>query len=176
HVDVRRRNGLRRDMTQLRIGGDDRAVNLVVQQAKQDIGLANRGDKRAVRNDPAVIGKNFHVRQRPQSLERALGDRLGDEDGGLGRPRSHPTIPATPSTAHCAPSGILRVASSTPSTIGIPRSRASEARCEVEPPSSATTPETRGKIGLSAGPATRVTSTSPGPTRDSSHSQLTTTA
>ena len=54
--------------------------------------------------------------------------------------RSHRTTPATPSTAHCAPSGMARVASSTPSTIGMPRSRASEARCEVEPPSSATTP------------------------------------
>ena len=45
------------------------------------------------------------------------------------------------------------VASSTPSTIGMPRSRASEARCEVEPPSSATTPATRGRTWLSAGPA-----------------------
>src|ERR1019366_9557672 len=61
-------------------------------------------------------------------------------------------MPATPSTATCAPSGILSVASRTPSTIGIPRSRASDARCEVEPPSSATTPATRGRIWLSAGP------------------------
>ena len=43
------------------------------------------------------------------------------------------------------------VASSTPSTIGMPRSRASEARCEVEPPSSATTPPTCGSTWLSAG-------------------------
>ena len=89
---------------------------------------------------------------------------------------SHRTMPATPSTATCAPSGMRRVASSTPSTIGMPRSRASEARCEVEPPSSATTPATRGRMWLSAGPATRVTSTSPGATRVSSHSQFTTTA
>ena len=58
----------------------------------------------------------------------------------------------------------------------MPRSRASEARCEVEPPSSATTPPTRGRIWDSAGPATRVTRMSPGATRASSHSQLTTTA
>ena len=58
----------------------------------------------------------------------------------------------------------------------MPRSRASEARCEVEPPSSATTPATRGRMWLSAGPATRVTRMSPGATRASSHSQLTTTA
>ena len=68
-------------------------------------------------------------------------------------------MPATPSTATCAPSGIFRVASSTPSTIGMPRSRASEARCEVEPPRSATTPATRGRMWLSAGLATLVTRT-----------------
>ena len=89
---------------------------------------------------------------------------------------THRTTPATPSTATCEPSGMRRVASSTPSTIGMPRSRASEARCEVEPPSSATTPATRGRMWLSAGPATLVTRMSPGATRDNSHSQFTTTA
>ena len=79
---------------------------------------------------------------------------------------THRTTPATPSTATCEPSGMRRVASSTPSTIGMPRSRASEARCEVEPPSSATTPPTRGRMWLSAGPATLVTRMSPGATRD----------
>ena len=43
-------------------------------------------------------------------------------------------MPATPSTATCAPSGILRVASATPRTIGTPRSRASDAKCDVLPP------------------------------------------
>ena len=69
----------------------------------------------------------FDVRKRAQPLQRAVGDRLGDKDARFGRHRSHRTMPATPSTAHCTPSGIFRVASSTPSTIGMPRSRASEA-------------------------------------------------
>ena len=42
NVDVGRRDRLRRDVAQLRVGGDDRAVDLVVQQAEQDVGLAAR--------------------------------------------------------------------------------------------------------------------------------------
>src|SRR6185437_15450614 len=126
--------------------------------------------------DLARIGIDLDDGDGAQPLERARCDRLADKDARkifrLVAHRSHRTMPATPSTAHCEPSGILRVASSTPSTIGMPRSRASEARCEVEPPSSATTPATRGKIWLSAGPATRVTRMSPGATRANSHSQL----
>ncbi len=56
------------------------------------------------------------------------------------------TTPATPSTATCAPSGIRLVASPTPSTIGMPRSRASDAKCEVLPPRSVTTPATRDRM------------------------------
>ncbi len=108
--------------------------------------------------ESALILTSAMARSRSSALRR---DRLADEDARFGRHRSHRTMPATPSTAHCEPSGILRVASSTPSTIGMPRSRASEARCEVEPPSSATTPATRGRMWLSAGPATRVTRMSP---------------
>src|ERR1700682_3894300 len=66
-------------------------------------------------------------------------------------------MPATPSTATCAPSGMRRVASATPSTIGTPRSRASDAKWEVLPPRSVTTPATRGRTWPRAGPATRVT-------------------
>src|SRR4051812_23113125 len=95
-------------------------------------------------------------------------------------PRAHyaiqRTTPATPSTATVDPSGMRWVASSTPSTIGMPRSRAREAICEVLPPRSATTPPTLVRMWLSAGPATLVTRISPGDTRDSSHSQLTTQA
>ena len=45
-VDVGRRDRLRRDMAQLRIGGDHRAVDLVVQQAEQDVALAHGRDQR----------------------------------------------------------------------------------------------------------------------------------
>ena len=165
-VDIGRRDRLRRDQAQIRIGHDHVAVDLVVQQAEQNVRLAHRADQRALGDDAARIGKQRHPRHRAQTLERLLGHRLGHENartGGIfGHQASHRTTPATPSTATCAPSGMRRVASSTPSTIGMPRSRASEARCEVEPPSSATTPPTRGKMWLKAGPATRVTRISPG--------------
>src|SRR5262249_56292493 len=38
-VDVRRRNGLRRDMTQLRIGGEDPPANLSLHPPKQHTAL-----------------------------------------------------------------------------------------------------------------------------------------
>src|SRR6185437_5377169 len=158
-----------------RIGGNHRAIDLVVQQAEENVGLAHRLDQRLVRDDAAVVGENLDAAELAQPLDRAGGDGLGDEDARLAH-RCHRTTPETPSTAHISPSGILRVASSTPSTIGMPRSRASEAMCEVEPPSSATTPDTCDRMWLRAGPATLVTSTSPGATRASSHSQFTTTA
>src|SRR5512144_1724644 len=144
-------------MTKLGVGRDHRTVDLVVQQAKQDVGLANGADQCPMGNDPAIVRKNLHVSQRAQARDGAVRNRLRYKDAQFSGHRNHRTIPATPSTAHCAPSGILRVASSTPSTIGMPRSRASDAMCEVEPPRSATTPDTRGKMWLKAGPATRVT-------------------
>src|SRR5690606_10219624 len=114
--------------------------------------------------DGAGILDQRDVGEALQAGERGRADRVRDKDF-----RSHHcihlTTPATPSTATWLPSGIRPVASSTPSTIGMPRSRAREAMCEVEPPSSATTPATRGRMWLSAGPATLVTSTSPGATR-----------
>src|SRR4030095_7130484 len=58
----------------------------------------------------------------------------------------------------------------------MPRSRASDAKCDVLPPRSVTTPDTRPRMWPSAGPATRVTSTSPAAIRPISHSQLITTA
>src|SRR5262249_56834105 len=131
---------------------------------------ARGADERALGDDGARIRVDLDARILAQAIERALGHRLGDEDSRSGRIWAHQlihrTTPATPSTATCEPSGMRLVASSTPSTMGMPRSRASEARCEVEPPSSATTPATRGSTWLSAGPATRVTSTSPGATRE----------
>src|SRR6516225_958943 len=117
----------------------------------------------------------FDLGQPLQPLDGRLRDRLCNEYAWTHQ-RIQRTTPATPSTATRTPSGIRPVASSTPSTAGMPRSRASDARCEVLPPSSATTPATRGRIWLKDGPATLVTSTSPGATRESSHSQLTTQA
>jgi len=85
-------------------------------------------------------------------------------------------MPRTPSTSISTPSGMRKVASGAPRTMGILRSRASEARCEVLPPSSVTIAATVGRTWLKPGPATRVTRTSPGATRPSSHSQRTTQA
>src|SRR3954470_8695989 len=85
-------------------------------------------------------------------------------------------MPRTPSTSISTPSGMRKVASGAPRTMGILRSRASEARCEVLPPSSVTTAAPVGSTWLKPGPATRVTRTSPGATRPSSHSQRTTQA
>src|SRR5689334_4309682 len=133
-------------MAKLGIGRYHSTVDLVVQQAKQDVGLANGADQCPMRNDPAIVRKTLHVSQRTQARDGAVRNRLRNKDARLDGHRSHRTIPATPSTAHWTPSGILRVASSTPSTIGIPRSRASEAICEVEPPRSATTPDTRDRM------------------------------
>ena len=146
---------IERDRAQFRIGGQHRAVDLVMQQREQNVAFFTAAISLRLGDDLARSVIDLDGRDRAQPLERARGDRLGDKDARiLAAHRSHRTTPATPSTAHCAPSGIVRVASSTPSTIGMPRSRASEARCEVEPPSSATTPATRGRIWLSAGPAT----------------------
>src|SRR4051795_4073458 len=151
-----------------------------MQQAEQDVARPHGGDECLLGDDPAGIRIDLDGRDLAQALDRAFGDRLGYVDSRSSRIRAHQAIhrttPATPSTATCEPSGMRLVASSTPSHIGLARAGASEARCEVDPPSSATTPETRGSTWLSAGPATRVTRTSPGATRESSHSQLTTTA
>src|SRR3954468_6780364 len=151
-----------------------------MQQAEQDVARPHAGAERLLGDDPAGVRIDLDGSDLAKALDRAFGDRLGDEDSRSSGIRGHQAIqrttPATPSTATWAPSGIRLVASSTPNTIGMPRSRASEARCDVLPPSSATTPPTRGRMWLSAGPATLVTRMSPGATRVSSHSQLTMTA
>ena len=78
-VDVGGGDRLRRDEAQIRIGRDHRTVDLVVQQAEQDIGLAHRRNERALRDD-AARRKDLDARHRAQTLERLLGDRLGHED------------------------------------------------------------------------------------------------
>src|SRR5262249_42706783 len=174
-VDVVRRDRLRGDGAQLRIGRNHIAIDPVVQERKQNVAFAHGGDQRLLANDAARFRIDLDARDLAQALDRAAGDRLGDEDARTHQ-AIHRTTPATPSTATCEPSGMRLVASSAPSTMGRPRSRARQARGEVEPPSSATTPATRGSTWLSAGLAMRVTSTSPGATRVNSHSQFTTTA
>src|SRR5581483_4276736 len=108
---------------------------------EQDVAGLRRRDQRGLRKDAAVIRIDLDGGDGAQAVERALGHRLRDEDPRAGETRAHQlihrTTPATPSTATCVPSGMRLVASRTPSTMGMPRSRASEARCEVEPPSSA---------------------------------------
>src|SRR3989441_2376415 len=64
------------------------------------------------------------------------------------------TTPATPSTATMEPSGMRRGASRTPRNMGTPPSRAREARCEVLPPGSATTPPACAHTPPRPGPAT----------------------
>src|SRR3954469_22486188 len=151
-----------------------------MQQAEQDVARPHGGAERVLGDDPAGIRIDLDGSDLAQALDRAFCDRLRDKDSRSNGIRAHHAIhrttPATPSPPPCEPSGMRLVASSAPSTIGMPRSRASEARCEIEPPSSATTPATRGRMWLNAGPATLVTRMSPGATRESSHSQLTTTA
>src|SRR5262249_13809216 len=157
------RDRLRGDGAQLRIGCDHVAIDPVVQERKQNVAFAHSGDERLLGNDAARVRIDLDARDPAQALDRAAGDRLGDEDAWARR-AIHPGPRARRSPATGEPSGMRLVASSTPSTIGMPRSRASEARCEVEPPSSATTPATRGSTWLNAGLAMRVTSTSPGAT------------
>src|SRR5262249_37505214 len=147
----------------------------VVQERKQNVTFAHSGDERLLGNDAARVRIDLDARDPAQALDRAAGDRLGDEDAWAHQVL-HRTTPATPATATCAPSGERRGASGPPSATGRPGRRASGGRCEVDPPSSATTPATRGSTWLNAGLAMRVTSTSPGATRANSHSQFTTTA
>src|SRR5215813_740939 len=152
NIDVVRRDRLRGDGAQLRIGCDHVAIDPVVQERKQNVAFAYSGDERLLGNDAARVRIDLDARDPAQALDRAAGDRLGDEDAWAHQ-AIHRTTPATPSTATCEPSGMRLV-----------------------PSSSATTPATRGSTWLNAGLAMRVTSTSPGATRVNSHSQFTTTA
>src|SRR5262249_31352829 len=174
-IDIVGRDRHRIDSAQLRVCPNDVTVDRIVQQTEQKVARAHTRDQLVLGNDGAVVRVDRDVGNRAQADERAFNHRLGHEYA-----RAHQfiqrTMPATPSTATCEPSGIRRVASSTPSTMGMPRSRASDARCDVEPPSSATTPATRGNTQLAAAPATLVPKARPGAPRDSSHSQWTTTA
>ena len=148
HIDIRGRDRLRRNQAQRRVGGNDAGVNLIVQETKQDIITTKRGDQRTAPDNAAGVGVDRNRCNVAEPRDRAFGHWLGDVNARLAANlhASHRTTPATPSTATCAPSGMRLVASSTPSTIGMPRSRPSAARCDVEPPSSATTPPTLGRI------------------------------
>ena len=139
--NVVRRDRHRGDHAQTRVCGDHVAIDAVVEQGVEDLGPAHARAQRRLVDRFAGVGIDLDLGDLAQAGERAFRDRLGDEHP---HQTSQRTTPATPSTATCAPSGMRRVASSTPSTIGMPRSRASEARCEVLPPSSATTPATCG--------------------------------
>ena len=61
-VDIGRRDRLRRDQPQIRIGHDHVAVDLVVQQAEQDVRFTQRADQRALGDDAARIGEQRHPR------------------------------------------------------------------------------------------------------------------
>jgi hypothetical protein len=65
---------------ELRIGGEHVAVNLVMQPAEQNVALPYAGDQLALRRYPAGIRINFDGRDLAQPLERAVGDRLSDEN------------------------------------------------------------------------------------------------
>ena len=76
---------MRRNVPQLRIGGDDRPVDLVVQKAEQNVGLANGCDQSAMRNYAAVVGENLDAAKRTQALYCAVGNRLRDKDARFAR-------------------------------------------------------------------------------------------
>ena len=72
------------------------------------------------------------------------------------------TRPALPSTVTTWPSWRRVVASRTPSTAGMPYSRATMAACDSSPPVSATTAEAEANSGVQAGSVAWQTRTSPG--------------
>src|ERR687890_94726 len=72
------------------------------------------------------------------------------------------TVPATPSTVTSSPVTIRSVASGTPTTAGIPYSRATTAPCELAPPISITRPPAVRKSGVHPGSVEGQTRTAPG--------------
>lgn len=90
------------------------------------------GRLRCARGWPRGIDVSLCVAGRVARITRNAC--LGDAPKGLAEPEAQDiqrTIPATPSTATCAQSGMRRVASATSSTMGMPRSRPRFSRAAV---------------------------------------------
>jgi len=94
-IDIVGRDRLRRDKTQFRVCCDHVPIDPVVQQRKQDIAAAHGGDQLALRDDAGRIGIDLHGPDLAQAGDRALRDRLADEDAWTHQP-IHRTTPATP--------------------------------------------------------------------------------
>src|SRR5690606_18772693 len=114
----------------------------------------------------------------PHQVQEEVPDRCGrgDDDRGVGDATGvHAatswvgwvddattlTSPVLPSTTTSVPGANRRTASSTPTTVGTPSSRARIARCESTLPVSATRPRNPGSIGARLGSSVRTTSTAP---------------
>ena len=89
---------------------------------------------------------------------------LDDNDGGPGLALQllPNTRPAEPSTVSCWPVSIRCVASATPTTAGMPYSRATTAPCEFDPPISITRPPAVRNSGVQPGSVDGATRISPG--------------
>ena len=103
HVDVRGRDRLCRDPAQLGLAA-------ITSRSIRSCSRQNRMSHFFTAAISCVLammrlasGLTLTVRP-PQAIDRALGDRLGDKDART-RHAIHRTMPATPSTATCEPSG-----------------------------------------------------------------------
>ena len=79
-VDVGGRDLHRSDRAQARSGRDDVAVDLVVQQAEQDVELRHPREQLVLGDLVQGVGVQLDVGDRAQALDRARGDGLGDVD------------------------------------------------------------------------------------------------
>src|SRR6185295_341239 len=105
-------------------------------------------------------------------LEEAVQGNLDEEDHlshrGFSFSFADPsgaTVPAEPSTTIRSPVAIRVVASGTPTTAGIPYSRATTAPCDIIPPISITSALAVRKSGVHPGSVAGATRTSPGSSR-----------
>ena len=78
-VDIGRRDFHRRHRAQVRVGGNDIAIDAILQQAEQDIVLAHRGAKLVLGQDMFRIRIPCHVGHVAQAFDRAARYGLGDE-------------------------------------------------------------------------------------------------
>src|SRR5207302_1048292 len=95
--------------------------------------------------------------------DRRTGPRgCPDTRGRHGHDHITRTVPAEPSTVSTCPVAICSVAPGTPTTAGIPYSRATIDPCDIAPPISITRPPAVKKRGVQPGSVDGATSISPG--------------
>ena len=79
-VDVRRSDGHRSDRLKIRVRRDDRSVDLVVQERQQEITLSDASQQPFPGQNPAAVGIDGNVSDRPYPVERGGGYGLRNED------------------------------------------------------------------------------------------------